>query len=54
MSFYLLLLKIYPQKVEYEFVDEEDDVEGRKEKQIWGSKGFVHVGKPNAPIDMER
>ncbi|KAM7528741.1 hypothetical protein LguiB_032151 [Lonicera macranthoides] len=62
VSFYLLLAKIYPEKVEYqslsklEDVEEEEaiDVEAQKKSEFKDSKSFIHMGKSFAPIDMER
>ncbi|CAN6558874.1 unnamed protein product [Malus baccata var. baccata] len=65
VSFYLVLVKVYGEKVEYFSLtrlreeDEEDtdlDVESQKISKLGDSKSFVnHMGKTAfAPIDMER
>lgn len=60
VTVYLVLLKFYPEKVEYESLtnlierEEFDDIEARKENKYQGSKSFLHVGKSGGPIDMER
>lgn len=58
---YIMLLKFYPEKVEYESLtkimereEEFDDIEARKENKFQGSKSFLSVGKSVGPIDMER
>lgn len=62
VAFYLVLVKIYGEKVEYFSLgsdrDEEegDDVESQKKSKVGDSTSFVdHMGKTAfAPIDMER
>lgn len=70
MSFYLVLVKLYGQKVEYstlkshendhfelgEEEEEEEDVESQKgsNKQGEPTKGFIHMGKGYAIMDIER
>ncbi|WOH00876.1 hypothetical protein DCAR_0520252 [Daucus carota subsp. sativus] len=61
MTVYIGLLKLYPEKVEYEsltkLIEQEqgyDDIEARKENKFSGSRSFLEVGKSFAPIDMER
>lgn len=61
VTIYLMLLKFYPEKAEYESLtklieqeEEFDDIEARKENKYQGSKFFLHVGKSAGPIDMER
>lgn len=59
VSVYILLLKLYPERVEYEsltkFIEQKefDDIEALKENKFQGSN-FLHVGKSFAPVDMER
>ncbi|KAJ4831162.1 hypothetical protein Tsubulata_030964 [Turnera subulata] len=62
MSFYLVLVKFYGEKVEYtsltkeELLEEDyDDVESQKKtKVITNSTSFIHIGKGYAPMDIER
>lgn len=61
VSLYLLVLKFYPEGVEYQSLtkleepEEEDvDIEAQKERKFHDSKSFIHMGKSFAPIDMER
>ncbi|KAL2239193.1 transmembrane protein 45B [Sesamum indicum] len=66
LTLYLVVIKLYPEKVEYQslskFVlqDEEkevDDVEAQKKgnsNKIGEAKSFLQIGKPYAPMDMER
>lgn len=58
---YIMLLKKFPEKVEYESLtklieqeEEFDDIEAQKESKFQGSKSFLDVGKSTGPIDMER
>ncbi|KAK3010341.1 hypothetical protein RJ639_010943 [Escallonia herrerae] len=57
VSVYLALIKIYPEKVEYQSLtkfEEAEDVEAQREKKLGESSSFLHMGKGFAPIDMER
>ncbi|KAK2976989.1 hypothetical protein RJ640_019209 [Escallonia rubra] len=54
---YLALIKIYPEKVEYQSLtkfEEAEDVEAQREKKLGESSNFLRMGKGFAPIDMER
>ncbi|XP_061347935.1 uncharacterized protein LOC133293378 [Gastrolobium bilobum] len=67
VSFYLVLVKLYGQKVQYfslgneEEENEEreddksnDDVESQKRSVLGNPKSFIHVGKTFSPVDIER
>ncbi|KAI3450876.1 hypothetical protein Pfo_007541 [Paulownia fortunei] len=67
VTFYLTMIKLYPEKVEYQslpkFVlqdeenDDDDDVEAQKKansNKIEEPKSFLQIGKSFSPMDMER
>ncbi|KAK4440457.1 hypothetical protein Salat_0380600 [Sesamum alatum] len=66
VTLYLVMIKLYPEKVEYQSlpkfvlqdeVNEDDDVEAQKKansNKIGEAKSFLQIGKPYAPMDMER
>ncbi|XVF04580.1 hypothetical protein REPUB_Repub05bG0096200 [Reevesia pubescens] len=63
MAFYLVLEKLYGEKVEYstltkeedlELDEESDDVESQKESKRGESKSFIDMGKGYAVMDIER
>ncbi|TKY54055.1 transmembrane protein 45B [Spatholobus suberectus] len=59
VSFYLVLLKPYGEKVQYFWLgneDEEsnDDVESLKSGTFGNNKSFIHMGKISSQNDMER
>ncbi|KAK3034218.1 hypothetical protein RJ639_032798 [Escallonia herrerae] len=58
VSLYLLLGKIYPEKVEYASLtnseEEHEDVEAQKESKLSESKSFIPLGETFAPFEMAR
>ncbi|KAL2507966.1 hypothetical protein Fot_31613 [Forsythia ovata] len=62
LSLYLIMIKLYPEKVEYQSLTEfeeqeeenEDDVEAQKKRKLGEPKiTFLQMGKSFAPMDME-
>ncbi|XWS73441.1 hypothetical protein CRYUN_Cryun02cG0129200 [Craigia yunnanensis] len=63
MSFYLVLVKLYGENVEYstltkeedlELEEDSDDVESQKESKHGEPKSFIHMGKGYSVVDIER
>ncbi|XWS52411.1 hypothetical protein CRYUN_Cryun11dG0068500 [Craigia yunnanensis] len=63
MAFYLVLVKLYEEKVTYstltkeddlELEEDSDDVESQKESKHGEPKSFIQMGKGYAVMDMER
>ncbi|XWS71039.1 hypothetical protein CRYUN_Cryun03dG0102500 [Craigia yunnanensis] len=63
MSFYLVLVKLYGENVEYSILtmeedlgleEDSDDVESQKESKHGVPKSFIHMGKRDAVMDIER
>lgn len=50
--FYLFLVKIYGEKVKYWPLGKEDEEEALSQENI--KLGFIHMGQPLAPMDIER
>ncbi|XP_022730716.1 transmembrane protein 45A-like [Durio zibethinus] len=63
MTYYLVLVKLYGEKVQYstltkeedlELEEDSDDVESQKERKHGEPESFIHMGKGYAVMDIER
>ncbi|KAK7303235.1 hypothetical protein RJT34_14137 [Clitoria ternatea] len=55
VSFYLVLDRVYGEKVKYfPLGNEEEDVESQKGVVVGNPKSFIHVGKTFSTVDIER